>query len=138
MRKFGDANAVSRTLSVLLLVIVTFVVGILVHSVVSGMMGNLAKPASTQHFSLIVNNVVINNTCITVYVRNTFNQDVTVVGAYVNNEPRNVLVTTFNVAIIPKNPTGKVQIPDSYTAGSLYDIRIVCSSEFTLSALERY
>jgi hypothetical protein len=82
-------KAVSQVFSVMLLVVKTLVVGILFYSFVSGIMGNLTKPTSTEPFSLRIDNVAINNTCITVYVRNALDQAVAIDTAYVNNELAN-------------------------------------------------
>jgi FlaG/FlaF family flagellin (archaellin) len=138
MRILDGQRAVSQALSVMLLVLITFVVGILLYSFVTGMVGNLTQPASTEPFSVHIDNVAINDTCITVYVRNSLNHDVTVDRAYVNNEPRAILATIDNKVIIPKSSTGKIQIPGSYSSGTRYEIKIIFVSGSTLFTMERY
>lgn len=138
MRTIDGQRAVSHVFSVMLLVIITVVVGIILYSFVSGMVGNLTQPVSTQPFNVRIDNVALNDTCITVYVRNSLDQDVTVDTAYVNNEPRTILPTIDNKAIIPKNSTGKIQILGSYSSGTRYEIKIIFTSGYTLFTMERY
>jgi hypothetical protein len=138
VRISNGQKAVSQVLSVMLLVVITVAVGIIFYSFVTGMVGNLAKPASTEPFSLRIDNVVMNDTCITVYVRNALDQDVTIDTAYVNNEPHNILPLIDNKVTIPKNSTGKVYIMGSYTAGARYEIKIICTSGFTLYTMQSY
>ena len=137
MRVFTGKRAVSPVLSVLLLVVITFSVGILLFNFVMGTVGNVTEPPSAQPFSLSIGNVAINSTCITVYIRNSCNKDVTVDEVYVNNEPRDVLSLNSKV-VVAKNSTGKVYIPGSYTGGALYEIKIICTSGYTLLSMKRY
>lgn len=137
MRVFNGRRAVSPVFSVLLLVIITFGVGILLYNFVMGTMGNVIESSPAQPFSLFIENVVFNNTCITVYVRNSWNKDVVVDRVYVDNELRDVLLSN-NEVIIPKNSTGKVCISGSYNRGALYEIKIICTSGYTLFSMQRY
>jgi FlaG/FlaF family flagellin (archaellin) len=135
----GGQKAVSLVFSVMLLVIITVVVGILFYAFVTGMIGNLTKPASTQPFSLRIDNVVINDTCMTVYIRNSGSQDDRVATVYVNNEPRAFLGTTgSSEAVIPQDSTGKIQIPGSYSSGTRYEIKIILASGFSLFTMGSY
>jgi FlaG/FlaF family flagellin (archaellin) len=138
VRVSNGQKAVSQVLSVMLLVVITVAVGIIFYSFVTGMVGNLTKPASTEPFSLRIDNVVINDTCITVYVRNALDQDITIDTAYVNNEPHAILSLIDNKVTIPKDSTGKVYIIGSYTAGARYEIKIICTSGFTLYTMQSY
>lgn len=137
MRVFDGQRAVSPVLSVLLLVVITFSVGIFLYNFVMGTMENVTEPSSGQPFSLFIENVVINDTCITVYVRNSCNKDVTIDKVYVDNEPRDVLPLDSKV-IIPKNSTGKVYIPGLYYRGASYQVKIICASGCTLVSVQRY
>jgi hypothetical protein len=101
-------------------------------------MGTVENTTDTsQPFRLFIENVVINDTCMTVYIRNPGNREITVDKAYVNKEPCSILCFN-NKATIPKNCTGKVYIPGSYSKGALYEIRIVCTSGSTLLSIQRY
>ncbi len=86
MRLASCLRAVSAVFSVLLMVIIIFVAGIFLYNFVSGMMGDLTDSSSNQLFSSRVENVAINNTCLTIHVGNSLNYDVCVTKVYVNNE----------------------------------------------------
>lgn len=124
-------------LSVLLLVIITFAVGILLYTFVMGIVGNVTETLSVQPFSLFIENVNINDTCITVYIRNSSNKNVIIKKVYVNNEPCDFLPSNSKITI-PKNSTGKVYIPGSYTRGALYEFKIICTPGYTLTSVVRY
>ena len=89
-------RAVSAVFSVLLLVIIVFVVGIFLYSFVSGMVGNLTDSSSNQLFSLRIENVVMNDTCMTIYVGNSLNDDVSATKVYVNKSH-----VTFSSSLVP-------------------------------------
>lgn len=131
-------RAVSAVFSVLLMVIITFVAGILLYNFVSGMVENLTDSSSNQLFSLRVENVVLNDTCMTIHVGNSLNDDVGVTRVYVNNEPRDLLFSTGTSVIIPKGSSGPVYVNGPYVAGGMYDIKIVFNSGNSLITVVRY
>jgi len=135
MRVLDGQKAVSRALSVLLLVLITFGFGILLYNFVMGIVENATE--TSQPFSSFIENVAINDTCMTVYIRNSRNRDVTIDKVYINKEPRDFLPLNSKV-IIAKNSTGKVYIPGSYNKGALYEIKIICSSGYALLSIQRY
>lgn len=137
MRVFTEKRAVSAVLSVLLLVITTLGVGILLYNFVMETIGNVTEPPTAQPFSLFIENVAINNTCITVCIRNSRNENVIVKRVYVDNEPCDFLPYN-NKVIIPKNSTGKVYIPGSYNRGALYEVKLTFTSGLTLLSIQRY
>jgi flagellin-like protein len=137
MRVLNGQRAVSPVFSVLLLVLITFSVGIFLYNFVMGTMGNVTEPPTAQPFSLFIEHVSINNTCITVHIRNSYNKDVTIDRAYVNKEPRDILPLNSKV-VIPKNSTGEVYIPGSYNKGALYEVKIISTSGNTLLSIQRY
>ena len=134
---FDGKRGVSVVLSVLLLVIITFVIGIFLYSFIMGIIANETENLSPQPFRLFIENVAINDTCMTVYIRNSWNRDVIIDRVYVDNEPREV-VPSDSELIIPKNSVGEVYIPGSYTRGALYEIKIICASGYTLVSTKRY
>lgn len=131
-KMLGERKAVSLVLSVMLLVIITVVVGIFFYVFVTGMLGNLMTPATSQPLSLRIDNVAINDTCMTVYIRNSGGQDASIETVYINSEPRAFLGIAGNEALIPQGSTGKIQIPGSYSSGSRYEIKVVFTSGYTL------
>jgi hypothetical protein len=131
-------RAVSAVFSVLLIVIITFVAGILLYSFVSGMMENMTDSSSNQLFSLRIENVAVNSTCMTIHIGNTLNNDVGVTRVYVNNEPHDLLFSTDKGVIIPKGASGPVYVLGSYMAGGMYDIKVVFNSGQSLITVVRY
>ena len=139
MRMLKGQRAISPVLATLLLVLITFAVGILLYAFVSGTVMNLTTNESTQQpFSLLIENVAINNTYITVYVRNSRSQDAFIERAYVNNEPHDIFNTVNNKVVVPKNSVAQIYILGSYTAGTLYEIKLILSSGSGLSSIKRY
>jgi flagellin-like protein len=139
MRMLRGQRAISPVLATLLLVIITFAVGILFYAFTSGMVMNLTSNESTQQpFSLLIENVNINNTCITVYLRNSRSQDVFVERAYVNEAPHDLFNAVNNKVVIPKNSLAQVYILGSYSAGTLYEIKLALSSGSSLTSMKRY
>jgi flagellin-like protein len=131
-------RAVSAVFSVLLMVTITFVAGILLYSFVSGMMENMTDSSSNQLFSLRIENVAINSTCITIHVGNALSNDVGVTRVYVNNEPRDLLFSTDKGVIIPRGSSGPVYVSGSYGAGGMYNIKVVFNSGQSLITVVRY
>lgn len=136
MRILDGEGAVSPVLSVLLLVLITLGVGILLYNFVMGTVRNVTEKVSPQPFSsLSIENMSINSTCITVYIRNSSNRDFTIDRVYVNDQPHDIPPLTV---LIPKNSTWKVYIPGSYTIGTSYNVKITFTSGHTLMYLKRY
>jgi flagellin-like protein len=132
-------RAVSAVFSVLLMVIITFVAGIFLYNFVSGMIGEVTDSSSSnQLFSLRIENIAINNTCMTIHVGNALNHDVGVTKVYVNSEPRSLLFNTDDGVIIPQGSSGPVYVTGSYTAGGMYDIKIIFNSGQSLITVARY
>jgi hypothetical protein len=139
MHTFSCEKAVSAVFSVLLMVIITLVAGIFLYSFVSGMMEDLSDSSSpNQLFFLGFFIVDKHDSCMTIYVGNWLNQDVTVSKVYINSEPKEALLCTDSGLIIPEASTGKIQIMGSYVAGCSYDIKIVFTSGNSLISYVRY
>jgi hypothetical protein len=135
----GDEKAVSAVLSILLLVIITFVLGIVLFNFVTGMIGNIAGSDSVQRpFSLLIENVNINNTCMTICVGNRLSCDVSVETAYINDEQREIFGFLGNGALIPCNSTGILYVKGPFVAGGLYNIKLVFNSGNSIISVARY
>ncbi len=122
----------------MLLVVITVVVGIILYSFVFGLVENQTKPVTGQPFSVVIDNVTFNRTCITVYVRNSFDQDITVDRAYINSEPHAVFSEAGTSAIIPKSSVGIILIPGTYNPGCRYEIKLVLTSSNTIFTMATY
>ena len=55
-------KAISPVLSVLLMVLIVFILGIVLFNFITGLIENFTEPDSTQPFSLYIENVYINET----------------------------------------------------------------------------
>jgi hypothetical protein len=120
------------------MIIITFVAGILLYNFVSGMMGDLTSSSSNQLFSLRIENVAINSTCMTIHVGNALSYDVGVTKVYVNNEVSDLLFSTPHGVIIPEGSSGPVYVMGSYAPGGMYDIKIIFNSGNSLITVIRY
>ncbi len=134
---FKRQKAVSAVFSVLLLVLITFVIGILLYNFTMGMFKDLTASSSTP-FSLSIENVAINGTCMTIYVRNSLDHDVAVAKIYINNEPREIFLSTDSGVIIPKASAGIVEVVGTYVVGGSYDIKLIFTSGNSLMTYARY
>jgi flagellin-like protein len=133
----NNQRAISAVFSSLLLILLIFVAGIFLYNFAMGMVGDLTS-SSTTPFSLRIENVAINDTCMTIYVGNWLDQDVAVSKVYVNNEPKGIFLSTDSGVIVPKASTGKVQVMGNYVAGCSYDIKLIFTSGNSLISYVRY
>lgn len=139
MHAFNREKAISAVFSVLLMVIITFAAGIILYSFVSGMMENMTDSSSpNQLFSLRIENIAINDTCLTICVGNSCGEDVAVSKAYINNEPKEIFQCVGSSGIIPKCSARAVQIVGTYTAGCSYNIKVIFTSGTSLISYIRY
>jgi hypothetical protein len=120
------------------MIIIIFVAGIFLYNFVSGMVGNITDSTSNSLFSLRIENVVMNDTCMTIYVGNSLNDGVGVTKVYVNNEPRDLLLSTGTSVTIPEGSSGPVYVNGPYMPGGMYDIKIVFNSGNSLITVVRY
>lgn len=135
METSNGQRAMSTVLSVSLLILIAISFAILLYNFVTGMVENVTETSSVQPFSLSIDNISINDTSMTVYIQNLRNNDATIDKVYVNNEPREV---SFNSKVIPKGSTLKINISGYYTCGTLYEVKIVFTSGYTVLSMQRY
>ena len=133
----GKRKAVSAVLSVLLLVVIVFVVGIFFYTGVMGNLEAIMESTSVEPFSLFIGNVAFNRTCMTIHVINSCGRNAVVEVVYVNDEPFEVYCFGDEV-IVPGEDSGSVYVLGSYTSGCLYEINIVFSSGYSLYSMARY
>lgn len=138
LRTLKCKSAISAVFSVLLLVIITFAAGIVLYNFVIGMIEDITESESVQPISLYIENVNINETCMTIHVGNRLNNEVSVKTAYINDEPREILNLPRNDASIPPNATGILFLKGPYVAGGLYNIKLVFNSGYSLISVARY
>ena len=137
VQMFGEMKAVSAVLSVLLLVVIAFVVGIFLYTGVMGNLEAIMESSSVEPFSLFIGNVAFNRTCMTIHVINSCGRDAVVEVVYVNDEPLEVYCFGGEV-IVPAEDSGSIYVLGSYTSGCLYEIKLVFSSGYSLYSMARY
>lgn len=73
--------------------------------------------------ALQVKSVIINDTCLTVLVKNSASLNVQIIEAYVNDEKHDLLQ---NIIVISRN-VGMIYLHGYYTKGETYNIQIIPS-----------
>lgn len=114
-----------------------FVLGIVLFNFVIGMIENVADSESAGPFSLLIENVNMNDTCMIIHVGNRLNYEVTVKSAYINDERREFSLPG-NAASIPSNSTGILYVSGTFTGGGLYNIKLVFNSGSSVISVARY
>ena len=116
-----------------------FVLGIVLFNFVIGMVEDIAGGDSVSRpFSLVIENVNVNNTCMTIYVGNRLNHAVSVNAAYINDEKREIFGFLGNEALIPSNSTGILHVKGTFVAGGMYNIKLAFNSGNSIIYVVRY
>lgn len=122
----------------MLLVIIVFVLGIVLFNFVIGMVGNVADSDSVKPFSLYIENVSINDTCMTIHVGNRLNHEVSVESAYINDERREFFCLLENADSIPSESTGILYVNGPFVSGGLYNVKLVFNYGGSVLSVARY
>jgi hypothetical protein len=138
MRWVNSRRAISAVFSVLLLVIITCIAGIFLYNFVIGMLTNVTDSGSVEPFSLHIDNVNINDTCMTVYVGNSLKQEMFVAKVYINDVPRDILNSVGGRVLIAPSSTGIVYVKGPYVGGCSYNIKVIFNSGGSLLSIVRY
>jgi hypothetical protein len=118
--------------AVLLLVLVTFVSGILFYTFVMDNINFATETFNTQMVGLLLNSFTMNSTHIVAFLKNTGSALVEITTAYVNG-----LVTAIvNLVKIAPNAIGSVILKGNFLSGNTYDIKLasVFNTEVTFQA----
>jgi flagellin-like protein len=105
---------------VLLLVLITFVSGILFYTFVMQNISFATNTFSNQMAALLVNSFSINATHIVAFLQNTGSNLVEVTSAYVNG----LITAIVNMVKIAPNAIGAVILAGSFIAENLYSIKL--------------
>jgi hypothetical protein len=105
---------------VLLLVLLTFVSGILFYTFVMQNIEFATNTFSNQMAALLVNSFSINATHIVAFLQNTGSALVEVTSAYVNG----LITAIVNIVKIAPNAVGAVILTGSFLAGNTYDVKL--------------
>ena len=118
--------------AVLLLVLVTFVSGILFYTFVMDNINFATETFNTQMVGLLLNSFTMNSTHIVAFLKNTGSTLIEVTSAYVNG-----LVTAIvNLVKIAPNAIGSVILTGNFLPGNTYDVKLasIFNSEVTFKA----
>lgn len=105
---------------VLLLVLITFVSGILFYTFVMQNISFATNTFSNQMAALLVNSFSINATHIVAFLQNTGSTLVEVTSAYING----LITAIVNMVKIAPNAIGAVVLAGSFIAGNMYSIKL--------------
>jgi hypothetical protein len=106
--------------AVLLLVLLTFVSGILFYTFVMQNIEFATNTFSNQMAALLVNSFTINSTHIVAFLQNTGSALVEITSAYVNG----LITAIVNLVKIAPNAVGAVILTGSFIAGNSYDVKL--------------
>jgi flagellin-like protein len=118
--------------AVLLLVLITFVSGILFYTFVMSNITFATNTYNTQMVALLVNSFTINATHIVAFLQNTGSALVEISTAYVNG----LITAIVNLAKIAPNAIGAVILTGNFLAGNAYSIKLanIFNTEVTFQA----
>jgi flagellin-like protein len=106
--------------AVLLLVLITFVSGILFYTFVMDNINFATNTYNTQMVALLVNSFTINATHIVAFLQNTGSALVEVTTAYVNG----LITAIVNLAKIAPNAIGAVILTGNFLPGNTYSVKL--------------
>ena len=110
----------SAVFGVLLLVLITFVSGILFYTFVMQNVSFATNTFSNQMAALLVNSFSINSTHIVAFLQNTGSKLVEITTAYVNG----LITAIVNMVKIAPNAVEAVIMAGSFIAGNMYNIKL--------------
>ena len=105
---------------VLLLVLVTFVSGILFYTFVMDNVTFAAETLNTQIAGLLLNSFTMNSTHIVAFLKNTGSQIIEVSTAYVNG----LVAGVVNLVKIAPTAIGAVILRGDFLSGNSYDLKL--------------
>jgi hypothetical protein len=118
--------------AVLLLVLITFVSGILFYTFVMQNIEFATNTFSNQMAALLVNSFTINSTHIVAFLQNTGSALVEITSAYVNG----LITAIVNLVKIAPNVVGAVILTGNFLAGNTYNVKLgtIFNTEVTFQA----
>ena len=105
---------------VILLVLITFVSGILFYTFVMQNVSFATNTFSNQMAALLVNSFSINSTHIVAFLQNTGSKLVEITTAYVNG----LITAIVNLVKIAPNAVETVILAGSFIAGNVYNVKV--------------
>jgi hypothetical protein len=125
-------RASTAVFGVLLIVLITFVSGILFYTFVMENINFATETFNTQMAGLLLNSCTMNSTHLVAFLTNTGSQIIEITTAYVNG-----LVTAIvNLVKIAPNAIGSVVLTGNFLPGNTYDVKLgtIFNTEVTFQA----
>jgi hypothetical protein len=125
-------KASTAVFGVLLIVLITFVAGILFHTFVMENINFAIETFTTQMTGLLLNSFTINSTHIIAFLTNTGSQIIEITSAYVNG----IVTAMVNLVKIAPNAIGSVILTGNFLPGNTYDVKLanIFNTEVTFQA----
>ena len=128
MKILQDNRSITAIMATLLMIIITCIAGIVFYSFGIGMIEDITSSDSMQPFSLSIDNISFNSTCMQIYVRNGLDRDLGIVELYINNRACSVYTSSYCFDIIPKGSTVPIHVLGQFSDGCMYNIKIIFDS----------
>jgi hypothetical protein len=128
MKILQDNRAITVVMATLLMIILTCLAGVVFYSFGIGMIEDITDSDSMQPFSLCIDNISFNSTCMQIYVRNGLDRDLGIVELYINNKACDVYTSSYCFDIIPKGGTVPIHVLGSFSDGCMYNIKMIFDS----------
>ena len=128
MRIRQDKKAITAVMATLLMIIITCLAGGVLYYFGMEMIENITSSESTQPFSLCIDTISFNSTCMQIYVRNGLDKDLGVVEVYINKNTYNVYISSSCFDSIPKGTIVPIHVLGSFSDGCMYNVKVVFDS----------
>jgi hypothetical protein len=128
---YGRRRGVSTFIAVLLLMALAVAAGVVIYSYTMGYLGGMGGTSTPGTISLDTASAVASTNTVTAYVRNIGKSSVDFANGYVDGNN----ATTFSASPdpLPVDSVATVTIGYTMTAGTTYEVKIVCTDNTQLS-----
>jgi FlaG/FlaF family flagellin (archaellin) len=124
MRIHQDNRAISAVLATMLMIIITCLAGIVLYSFGIGMIEDITDSDSMKPFSLSIDAVSFNSTCMQIYVRNGLDRDISVKKLFINKKAYDVYTSSYCFDTIPEGATVPIHVLGSFSDGCMYNVKM--------------
>ena len=137
MRIHQNNRAISAVMATLLMIIITCLAGGVLYYFGIEMIENITSSESTQPFSLCIDTVSFNSTCMKIYVRNGLDRDLGVIEVYINKRSYDIYISSSCFDAIPKGSIVPIHVLGSFSDGCMYNVKVVFDSGNSLLSVVR-
>jgi len=128
MKIHQDNRAITAVIATLLLIILTCLAGVVFYSFGIGMIEDITGSDSLQPFSLSIDTISFNSTCMQIYVRNGLDRNLGIVELYINKKAYDVYTSSSCFDTIPKGSTVPIHVLGSFSDGCMYNLKMIFDS----------